>query len=238
MLSAKDISVRYGRVAAISNVSFDLDTGLCLVCGESGAGKTTLLRAVCGVARASGSASLDGLDIAADPMRARRHISYLPDSSPLYPDLTVEEHLSYRGRLKGLSGRRLWARMRHVMEALDLKDLATRRTVALSAGQRRRAAIADALLCDTRLLLLDDPFAGLDEPHARSLLETLAPVAKHAIILLATHDLDLVSQAAGAKCLVLDGGRLAAIMDADGDGPLAARCEAAAKKARLLEAQQ
>lgn len=239
MLSARNISVRYGRVAALAGVSFDLDTGLCLVCGESGAGKTTLLRAICGVApSATGSVSLDGLDIAEDTMRARRHISYLPDSSPLYPDLTVEEHLSYRGRLKGLSGRRLWARMRHVMEALDLKDLATRRTVALSAGQRRRAAIADALLCDTRLLLLDDPFAGLDETHARALLDTLAPVAKHAIVLLATHDLDLASHAAGAKCLVLDAGHLAAIMDADGDGSLAERCAAAAKKARIMEAQQ
>lgn len=237
MLSARNLSVRYGHVAALSDVSFDLDTGLCFVCGQSGAGKTTLLRAVCGVAGPSiGTISLDGVDIAENPVGIRRHISYMPDVPPLYPDLTVEEHLSYRARLKGLSGRRLRARMRHVMEALDLKDLATRRTASLSAGQRRRAGIADALLCDTRLLLLDDPFAGLDAAHARSLLDTLAPVAKHAIVLLATHDLALASAAAGAKCLVLDSGHLAALMDVKGETPLARRCADAVKAARLAEA--
>ena len=235
MLSARNLSVRYGGVQALSDVSFDLDSGICFVCGQSGAGKTTLIRAICGVAGTStGTISLDGIDVAEDPMRARRHISYLPDMPPLYPDLTVEEHLSYRGRLKGLSGRRLRARMRHVMEALDLKDLATRRTISLSAGQRRRVGIADALLCETRLLLLDDPFAGLDEAHARSLLQTLAPVAKHAIVILATHDLALAEQATGAKCLVLASGRLAALMDVDGDSPLSERCDEAAKAALLL----
>ncbi len=240
MLEVRNLTRRFGRHEAVSDVSFDLDAGVCAVIGPNGAGKTTLLRAIVGADHASsGSVLLDGIDVFAEPMRAHRHISYLADAVPLYGDLTVEEHLTYRGRLKGLSGRRLRARLRHVIEALDLKGIATARTSSLSAGQRKRAGIADAILCETRALLIDEPFAGLDVEHVGPLLEIFQTLAKHTIVMLATHDIPAVSRLDG-KCLVLHAGRLAGEIDVsqpDG-GPLEARYAACLAEARIAEVSQ
>ncbi len=240
MLEVRQITRTFGHHAAVDGLSFTLDAGICVVAGPSGAGKTTLLRTLAGADKAAeGAVTLDGLDIFADPLRAHRHISYLADTVPLYRDLTVEEHLTYRGRLKGLSGRRLRARLRHVIEALDLKGIATVRTSALSAGQRKRAGIADALLCETRALLIDEPFAGLDREHVEPLLDLLATIAKHAIVLLATHDLSAVSRLEG-QCLVLHAGHLAGLIPlaAEGAPPLEKRYADCLEKARIEEVSQ
>ena len=241
MLEVRNLTKRFGRHEAVSDVSFDLDAGICAVTGPNGAGKTTLLRAIAGADRvAGGSVVLDGLDVFAEPMRAHRHISYLADTVPLYGDLSVEEHLTYRGRLKGLSGKRLRARLRHVMEELDLKGIATARTSSLSAGQRKRAGIADAILFETRALLIDEPFAGLDAEHVELVLDVFQTLAKHAIVMLATHDIPTVSRLDG-KCLVLHSGRLAGELDIsppDGGEPLAARYAACIVEARIAEVAQ
>ncbi len=237
MLEVRQLTRTFGRHAAVAGLTFSLDAGICVVAGPNGAGKTTLLRTLVGADRASdGSVLLDGLDVFTDPLRAHRHISYLADTVPLYGDLTVEEHLTYRGRLKGLSGRRLRARLRHVIEALDLKAIATVRTASLSAGQRKRTGIADALLCETRMLLIDEPFAGLDQNHAAPLLELLATTAKHAIVLLATHNIPAVSRLEG-QCLILHDGRLAGLIPlvSDDGAPLAERYADCLEKARIAE---
>ncbi len=240
MLEVRQLTRTFGRHAAVAGLSFSLDAGICVVAGPNGAGKTTLLRTLVGADKASdGSVLLDGLDVFTDPLRAHRHMSYLADTVPLYKDLTVEEHLTFRGRLKGLSGRRLRARLRHVIEALDLKGLATVRTAALSAGQRKRAGIADALLCESRVLLIDEPFAGLDLEHVESLLDVLATTAKHAIVLLATHDISSVSQLEG-QCLVLHAGHLAGLIPifSDDGTPLAKRYADCLEKAIIAEVEK
>ena len=237
MLEVRQLTRTFGRHEAVSGLTFSLDSGICVVAGPNGAGKTTLLRTIVGADKAAdGSVLLDGIDVFAEPMRAHRHISYLSDTVPLYKDLTVEEHLTYRGRLKGLSGRRLRARLRHVIEALDLKGIATVRTGALSAGQRKRTGIADAMLCDTRVLLIDEPFAGLDEEHVTPLLEILSTAAKHAIVLLATHDLYAFANQDG-QCLVLHSGHFAGLIPlVSEDGvPLAKRYSACLERARIEE---
>ena len=237
MLEVRQLTRSFGRHEAVSGLTFSLDSGICVVAGPNGAGKTTLLRTIVGADKASdGFVSLDGLDVFADPMRAHRHMSYLADTVPLYKDLTVEEHLTYRGRLKGLSGRRLRARLRHVIDVLDLKSLATVRTAALSAGQRKRTGIADAILCETRVLLIDEPFAGLDEDHVAPLVEILSTIAKHAIVLLATHDLYAFEGQEG-QCLVLHAGHFAGLIpntDEDGES-LAKRYASCLEKARIEE---
>lgn len=237
MLEVRQLTRSFGRHEAVSGLTFSLDSGICVVAGPNGAGKTTLLRTIVGADKAAdGSVMLDGLDVFTAPMRAHRHMSYLADTVPLYKDLTVEEHLTYRGRLKGLSGRRLRARLRHVIEALDLKSLATTRTAALSEGQCKRTGIADAMLCETRLLLIDEPFAGLDEEHVASLIDIFANIAKHTIVLLATHDLHAFDGQEG-KCLVLHAGRFAGLIpitDETGE-PLARRYAHCLEKARIEE---
>lgn len=238
MLEVENLTKHYGGVAAINGLSFSLEHGICAVLGPNGAGKTTLLRVVAGAVTASdGTVTLDGVDILADRARARRHVSYLSDSVPLYKDLSVEEHLTYRGRLKGLSGIRLRARLRHVMEAFDLKNIGTARTGSLSAGQRKRVGIADAMLCETRVLLIDEPFAGLDAEHVSSVIEAFSIASKHANILFATHDLSVVSKIDG-QAIVLYAGRLAGMLPVQSPElpPLAERYLECVNKANFAEA--
>lgn len=210
MLEVSDLTKRYGRSAALRGVSFQLENGFCLVAGANGAGKTTLLRVLAGASHASaGSASLDGINLFADPFLSHRLTSYLSDRVPLYDDLSTEDHLIYRGRLKGLSGMRLRARVRRVVEDFDLGAFRLERISRLSAGQRRRVGLADALLLDARLLLVDEPFAGLDESHARRVAELLADAGRHAVVLAATHAIS-TAEGLDGTCLVLSSGRLAA----------------------------
>lgn len=213
MLEVANLRKTYGRTVALASASFSLGPGICIVAGPNGAGKTTLLRTVTGAERpSSGSVMLEGTDVFGDFMRAHRHISYLSDAVPLYNDLSVEDHLIYRGRLKGLSARRLRARIRHVTELLDLKPIYTRRTALLSAGQRKRVGIADAMLTDSRLLAIDEPFGGLDATHCEMLSGALASVARHTVVLLASHNLE-AARKIGSTCIVLASGAVAAHID-------------------------
>ena len=213
MLDVAQLRKTYGATVALSSLTFSLDPGICIVAGPNGAGKTTLLRTVCGAERpTSGSVLLDGVDVHGGGLRIRRHISYLSDGVPLYNDLTVENHLIYRGRLKGLSSRRLRARIRHVTEILDLKPIYTWQTGCLSAGQRKRVGIADAMLTDVRLLAIDEPFDGLDLPHCEMLSRALLSLSRHTLVMLATHRLDVAGDLGGV-CMVLASGALAARID-------------------------
>ena len=208
MLEAHDLVTYYGHFMALGGISFEADTGICLVTGPNGAGKTTLLRSLAGlIVPARGQMALDGVNLLSDRVTARRSISYLPDSVPLYSDLTVSEHLTYRARLKGFAGRRLRARLRHVAEAFELRSFANFRTSVLSAGQRRLVGLADAFLSESRLLILDEPFADLDEAHARVLSSALAMTSHHAIVVVATHSLEPFRDLEGI-CLVLSSGTL------------------------------
>lgn len=213
MLEVSNLRKTYGGTVALDNVTFNLEPGIYLVAGPNGAGKTTLLRTLSGAELpTSGSVSLEGNDIFGDRMRVRRHINYLSDSVPLYKDMTIEGHLVYRGRLKGLSSRRLRARIRHVIESLGLKAIYTKSTASLSAGQRKCVGIADVMLTDSRLLAIDEPFDALDSIHCEMLCKALASAARHTVILLATNRLD-AAEAIDGKCIVLTSGSLAGIFE-------------------------
>ena len=225
MLEATKLRKNYGGTVALDSVSLSLNPGICIVAGPNGAGKTTLLRTVSGAEHpTSGSVTLDGMDVHGDSLRMRRQISYLSDAVPLYRDLSVEDHLLYRGRLKGLSAMRLRARIRHVSELLDLKPIYTRPTASLSGGQRKRVGIADAMLTEVRLLAIDEPFAGVDETHCEMLVAAFASVSRHTLVMLATHRLDSAALL-GGTCVVLASGALAATFPCSaspGGGSLAA----------------
>lgn len=210
MLKAEHLKKQFGNTIALADVSLSLDTGICAITGPNGAGKTTLLRVLTGAERAdSGAVFLDGMPLSGDDIRILRHISYLSDKVPLYSDLTVEDHLQYRGRLKGLPPRRLRARMRHLTETLDLRQIFTKRTATLSAGQRKRVGIADAMLTDASVLAIDEPFAGVDDVHCGMILAALRSAARHSLVLLATHRFDILEKADGT-CIVLATGKVAA----------------------------
>lgn len=216
MLEVEKLRKRYGNTTALADVTFSLPPGICVVAGPNGAGKTTLLRAVTGAERAdSGTVRIDGIDVYGG-VRMLRHISYLSDRVPLYADLTVEDHLNYRGKLKRMSPRRLRARIKHLSDLLDLRPVFTKRTSALSAGQRKRVGIADAMLVDSRLLAIDEPFAGLDREHCEILAKALASFSRHTLVMLATHRFDIAEGLSG-KCLVLSSGEIAGIFDFGGE---------------------
>lgn len=210
MLEVRQLSKRFGALTALDDVSLQVTPGgIGAVVGPNGAGKSTLLRIVAGVlAPSAGQVFVGGMDTRTQGRQVRRLIGFLPEQSPLYRDLRVEEHLSYRGRLKGLAGKRLRARLRSVIEGCGLDDIRRRLIGRLSLGQRQRVGLADVLLTEPRLMVLDEPFAGLDADQADRFCSLLAGVcARHGTILLSTHRLDLVDRLCHS-CTTLSQGRV------------------------------
>jgi sodium transport system ATP-binding protein len=157
-------------VQAVADVSFDAPDGAVTgLLGPNGAGKSTTLRMVTGVVRPdAGQVWLDGVDVAADPLAARRSMGVLPDALGLYPRLTAEENIAYFGRLQGLSGAALAARIDALCALLDLTPVRHRRVGGFSQGERMKVALGRALVHDPRTVLLDEPTNGLDVMSTRA----------------------------------------------------------------------
>lgn len=232
MIEAANVKKCYGSSVALSGVTLSLEPGINVITGPNGAGKTTLARLLASAeAPSSGCILFNGENLFENRAKFRRHISYLPDKAPLYRDLSVEGHLVYRGKLKGLSRRRLRARIRHVTDLIDLKPIYTRRISSLSAGQAKCVAIADAFLTDVRLLVIDEPFKELDERHSKLLVEALGGLSRHCCVILASHRTDLLSSVAD-RCFILSNGALAASLAVERG------CDGASLKAMADEAMR
>ena len=192
------VSFRGGRVRALDQVSLRLAAGLTGLLGPNGAGKTTLMRVLAGVLPpASGSVTVGGADLADRRQRqaAQAALGYLPQDLGVYPDLTGRQFLDYLGRLKGLTRRP--ARRHRVSEVLDLVALgpvADRKLRTYSGGMKRRAGIAQAILGDPRLLIVDEPTAGLDPEERLRFRSLLSGLAGDRTVLLSTHIVDDIVQ--------------------------------------------
>ena len=211
MVDARELVRGFGGEPAVSGVSFSASSGerIALV-GRNGAGKTTLLRLLAAVLPAdSGALEVAGRDVFSDALGVRAAVGYLPEGAPLDPDLDVAAYLRYRGALRGMPRRRLRRRLHEVAEFCDLARLLRLPAGALSAGQRRTVALADSILHDPAVLLLDDPLATLDPVQARKFSSMIASpqVSSGRLLVFATHDEALVRSAA-TRVLVLDRGRL------------------------------
>lgn len=192
LLEVTRLSFSYpaARRPALDGISFDAAPGdVIAVLGPNGAGKTTLLKLLASVlARDAGSILLDGADPWARPLRYRRMLGYLPESCPLYPEMTVSGYLAYRSRLKGERPSRVRRRVAETISACGLERVAWDRIAPLSRGWRKRIGIADALLRRPRLLLLDDPLAGLDEESRRRLADLVSGASARAAVLVTGHE--------------------------------------------------
>ncbi|MDD5706880.1 MAG: ABC transporter ATP-binding protein [Kiritimatiellae bacterium] len=221
MLEVRQLVKRFGANFALHDVSLDVQPGeVAALIGPNGAGKSTLLNVVAGFLQpTAGQVVIGGVDALRSPMAARRIMGFLPEGCPLYDDMRVSEYLRYRGLLKGLAGRRLRARLRHVSGQCGLEDLQRHLIGRLSLGQRHRVGLADAILTDPRLLLLDEPFAALDPLQIESTCALITALARHGAILIATHRLDLVSRLCSRYTLLLRG-RVAAAGEAGANAPL------------------
>ncbi len=210
-IDVEDLVRRFPRCEALGGITFQIRRGeiACLL-GPNGSGKTTTLRilAAC-LAPTSGRVQVAGFDTTTHSLEVRRRIGYLPEDVPLYPEMRVNEYLSFRGHLKGLRGARLAARLREVVEQCGL-DGATRRVIGtLSRGFRQRTGLADCLLHEPEILLLDEPLAGLDPAQARAMRDLLGGLGKRRAVLFSTHVL-AEAEALCHRALILNEGRLAA----------------------------
>jgi len=171
MIEVKDLHKSFGDVRAVNGVSFTARDGeITGLLGPNGAGKTTTLRMLYTLMTPdTGQVLVDGLDASADPSAVRRRLGVLPDARGLYKRLTASENIDYFGRLHGMPEALLRERREALIDALDMRDIATRRTEGFSQGQRVKTAIARALVHDPRNVLLDEPTNGLDVMATRAM---------------------------------------------------------------------
>lgn len=211
MIQAVELTKIFGRTRAVDNLSFEVAQGEIVgFLGPNGAGKTTTMRMLTGYLSATGgTVRIGGMDVFSDSLQVRRQIGYLPENVAFYPEMRVVEYLRYRGRLKDVHGRRLRKRLESVIESCGLGDV--RRTVIgrLSKGYRQRLALADCLIHEPPLLILDEPTIGLDPNQIRHVRNLIRGLGKRQTILLSSHILSEV-EAVCERVLILNKGRIVA----------------------------
>lgn len=209
MIDAENISRTFGRLTALHQVGFRITAGeFALLAGPNGAGKTTLLRILAGFAPPSaGCVRIAGHDLFDASEAARARIGYVPENLPMYNDMRVAEYLRFRGRLRRMPRRVLRRRIGELSEQFSLAALRRTMIGALAKGQRARVALADALLHEPPVLLLDDPLAALDAEQRAAVVGLLRSACPDTAVLLATHFPDEVASLV-TRILLLRAGRL------------------------------
>jgi ABC-2 type transport system ATP-binding protein len=227
MIVVEHLTKYYGEYPAVRNVSFQVDKGQVVgFLGPNGAGKSTTMRILAGfITATSGKATIDGKDVFWDPIAARRRIGYMPENCPLYADMRVDEYLRFRGGLKGLTRGERKRRMGYVVERCWLTDVKHQIIGTLSKGYRQRVGLADALLADPPVLILDEPTAGLDPAQIRETRKLMRELGKQHTMLLSTHILSEVEATCDSVIVIYQGqvveeGSLATVRQRHGEKSL------------------
>jgi ABC-2 type transport system ATP-binding protein len=209
VIEVTHLSKSYGDRQVVRDLSFRVGKGEVVgFLGPNGAGKSTTLRMITGyVEPTSGAIRIDGIDALERPVEARRRIGYMPEAVPLYPEMRVEEYLRYRAELKGVARRDLRKRVDAALEKARVGDVRGRIIGQLSKGYKQRVGLADALVADPPLLVLDEPTAGLDPNQIRQVRDLVRGLASDHTVLLSTHILPEV-EAACTRVLILHRGEL------------------------------
>jgi len=212
MIKVENLTKRYGSVTAVNQISFEVAKGEIVgFLGPNGAGKSTTMKMLsCYLPPTSGRAEVAGYDIFSDSLRAREHIGYLPENAPLYADMRVGEYLAYRGSLKKIPGRRLKERVADMLDLCDLRDVERKIISNLSKGYRQRVGLADAMIHEPDLLILDEPTLGLDPTQIRQVRELIRNLSRHHTILLSSHILSEVEALCG-RVIIIKQGQLQAL---------------------------
>jgi ABC-type multidrug transport system ATPase subunit len=211
MLEIQGLSKTYpGGIVGLEPLTLSAGEGVLGLLGRNGAGKTTLMSLLATVTRpTAGSFRFQGVDGVKDPLFVRRRVGYLPQDFGIYERLTAREFLRYLGRLKGLAGAELERRVREVLELVNLHGAASRRLGGFSGGMRQRVGIAQALLGDPTLLIVDEPTVGLDPEERVRFRNLLVEVAHGRLVVLSTHIVSDV-EAVASRIAILRQGRLVA----------------------------
>jgi len=211
VIEVEELTKDYGTVVAVRDVSFSVGRGEVVgFLGPNGAGKSTTLRILAGFLGAtSGKVRVNGHDLGEASLLARASLGYMPESAPLYPELRVREYLEFRARLKQVPRAKRLASVERALERANLRDVSEATIGHLSKGFRQRVGLADALVADPPLLILDEPTAGLDPNQVREVRSLIKELAADHTVLLSTHILSEV-EATCQRALVIDRGRLVA----------------------------
>lgn len=211
MIEVNGLTKLYGRVPAIENVSFSVEKGEIIgFLGPNGAGKTTTMRILTGYSPATrGTAKVAGFDIATQPIEVKRRIGYLPENVPLYGEMLVRKFLKYVADIKAVPKAKVVAEVDRVMELCGLTHMANRLVRNMSRGYRQRVGLAQALVGDPPVLILDEPTVGLDPQQIVEIRQMIKNLAKDHTVLLSTHILPEVSMIC-ERVLIIHHGRLVA----------------------------
>ena len=198
------LSKQYGSKIAVDRISLKLEKGVYGLLGANGAGKTTLMRLLCGILKPTGgTVSLDGADVTTEEYRSK--LGYLPQDFGYYPDFTGRDFLLYMAALKGLSKAEAKKKSAELLNLVDLKYAADKKIKTYSGGMKQRLGIAQALLGDPGLLILDEPTAGLDPKERVRFRELIAELGKESIVLLSTHIVSDIEHIADVVLMKKDG---------------------------------
>ena len=211
MIAVEHLTRRFAGRTAVDDISFNVARGEIVgLLGPNGAGKSTTMRILSAFMPAtSGTARVAGFDVFHESDEVRRRIGYMPENNPLYPEMRVREYLKFRARLKGLGWRRSRERVSTVMEQCGLTDVGRRIIGQLSKGYKQRVGLADALVHEPELIILDEPTIGLDPQQIRLVRQLIKSLAGKHTVLISTHILPEVEMMCG-RVLIMLGGRVLA----------------------------
>ncbi len=211
MIKVKDLTKYYGTLLAIDKISFHIEKGQIVgFLGPNGAGKTTTIRILtCFMPASAGEAQIAGFDVFTESLEVRQRVGYLPESVPMYNEMRAREYLDFRGRLRGLERSKLRNRIGYVAERCWLEDVIDRPIGQLSKGYRQRLGLADALLHDPDVLILDEPTVGLDPTQIRATRQLIKELGQRHTILLSSHILPEV-EAICDRTIIISGGKVVA----------------------------
>jgi ABC-2 type transport system ATP-binding protein len=211
MITVNGLTKRYAHTTAVDQISFEVQRGQIVgFLGPNGAGKTTTMRMLtCFLTPTSGTATVAGFDILEQPLEVKKRIGYLPETPPVYPEMRIAEYLTFVGQLKGLSGSDLRTRVDYACERCAVADVRNKIIGKLSKGYRQRVGLAQAIIHNPDVLILDEPTAGLDPKQINETRDLIKSLAGDHTIILSTHILPEVSQTC-EKVIIINKGKIVA----------------------------
>jgi ABC-2 type transport system ATP-binding protein len=211
MISANQLTKRYARTIAVDQISFEIAKGQIVgFLGPNGAGKTTTMRMLtCFLPPSAGTAKVAGFDVLDQPLEVKKHIGYLPETPPIYPEMETGEYLTFVGKLKGLKGADLQKRVNYVSDRCAIADVKKKLLGKLSKGYRQRVGLAQAIIHNPDVLILDEPTAGLDPKQINETRDLIKDLAGEHTIILSTHILPEVEQTC-EQVIIINKGKLVA----------------------------
>ncbi|MFQ5964972.1 MAG: ABC transporter ATP-binding protein [Candidatus Scalinduaceae bacterium] len=212
MINVKHLTKRYVNIAAVDDISFDVEESEIVgLLGPNGAGKTTTMRILtCFMPATAGSASVAGFDVFTDSLNVRQQIGYLPENVPLYLDMRVKEYLMFRAKLKNIPRRDRKKKIDYCLDMTGIIDVQNQITGTLSKGYRQRVGLADALIHDPKILILDEPTIGLDPNQIRQIRQVIKGLGEKHTILLSTHILPEVEMVCD-RIMIINKGKIVAM---------------------------